>query len=906
MFKRLILIGLTILMLGSIVMASDLVMLEPKKVSADRGPVVLGLNEMDDIFYLRRYTSDQEFYLPSGSQGDTMLVVFQPLAPCSIYFAQHQWHSAGNYQAFIWEYNEACMNQDDPDSIGYDVGRSPERSMSPESPVGATLFGPYATTAEGTSDWEDMFVGDDIPDGGIWIEDGSMFCVGWVKTQNDGFPQPMADDASARGFQYTWFGGPWMIEEDYLWGSYLSDPNVELMMRVGVSYPLGGQYIFGFMNQLPNTVNAAKVCDITCEILEDDSWIIDTAVLNVSINGGTATEFTMTDDDDDTIFEAEFDLGTMGAATNDVVAYWVVATDDEGEVYSNFDRHLSFDIVALNNPDAGILIVDTGLSGGNDRTPVLMNYLWDNNINFEYWNVADNKGIDEYTVDLDWNAVLVLGWGTTAIPTSDAANAFSGYLDGGGNIMLSDMDYFLANNEAAEPIFEAGDFAYDYFGIASALNDPEVTDTTFYGVAEDPISGDFEDDPLITYAEHSGDWADIVIGIPGTVAIFTGENTDSVFAISYDRGNGKSLFLGFDVVSACYVWYYDEYGDPVLRGTEQFGIVMDNVMAYFGVTSETTHHFNSVDPTGLAYALIIDSATIVEVDLVVGDEVGVFDSDLCVGSAEVTGDWPLVMTAWEGDPSNGLAGFTAGNTMLFKIWSSSDESELETIPTYTVGDGTFGSGTNSQLSLMAFRDSNPPLMFDLLSPVDESVCFTGDTTLVWQKTTDIDPDDIIEYELNIATDETFSSDLQTFTVTDTTYSIENLTTDTYWWKVKAQDLNSAGTWSNQIWSFNVQTSSADEDLDDSIPTEFAIISAYPNPFNPTLTVVIGLPMTSNLKVSVHNIMGQSVSTLSNGGQYSAGYHNFVFDGGGMASGVYFVHAIVPGKLNQVQKIVLMK
>jgi hypothetical protein len=64
-------------------------------------------------------------------------------------------------------------------------------------------------------------------------------------------------------------------------------------------------------------------------------------------------------------------------------------------------------------------------------------------------------------------------------------------------------------------------------------------------------------------------------------------------------------------------------------------------------------------------------------------------------------------------------------------------------------------------------------------------------------------------------------------------------------------------------------------------------------------------MTSDLRVVVYNVMGREVIELTNR-QYQAGYHSFVFDGTGLSSGVYFVHAIVPGKLNQVQKIVLMK
>jgi predicted outer membrane repeat protein len=99
------------------------------------------------------------------------------------------------------------------------------------------------------------------------------------------------------------------------------------------------------------------------------------------------------------------------------------------------------------------------------------------------------------------------------------------------------------------------------------------------------------------------------------------------------------------------------------------------------------------------------------------------------------------------------------------------------------------------------------------------------------------------------------------------------------------------------------------DLENDIPTLFGLTNVYPNPFNPTLNVSVALPETSDLKVVVYNVMGQSVATLSNGGQYSAGTHNFIFNANEVtshSSGVYFVQASVAGKLNQVKKVVLMK
>ncbi len=104
---------------------------------------------------------------------------------------------------------------------------------------------------------------------------------------------------------------------------------------------------------------------------------------------------------------------------------------------------------------------------------------------------------------------------------------------------------------------------------------------------------------------------------------------------------------------------------------------------------------------------------------------------------------------------------------------------------------------------------------------------------------------------------------------------------------------------------NTNTTTIHEILSSQTPIEYEIASLYPNPFNPTLTAIIGLPMTSDLKVVVYNVMGQEVAELTDR-QHQAGYHNFIFDGSGLSSGVYFIQAVVSGKFNQIQKIVLMK
>ena len=131
-------------------------------------------------------------------------------------------------------------------------------------------------------------------------------------------------------------------------------------------------------------------------------------------------------------------------------------------------------------------------------------------------------------------------------------------------------------------------------------------------------------------------------------------------------------------------------------------------------------YFTTVNPTGKPYALIVTEATLGDSMLMEGDEIAVFDGDLCVGAAIVDGDWPLEINAWGQD--GGRSGFSAGNEMSFRVWHEQSNSEFGADVTYEVGEGTFGEGIFSRLSLVgreevSVEDNEPTLpLFYTMSP----------------------------------------------------------------------------------------------------------------------------------------------------------------------------------------------
>jgi len=113
------------------------------------------------------------------------------------------------------------------------------------------------------------------------------------------------------------------------------------------------------------------------------------------------------------------------------------------------------------------------------------------------------------------------------------------------------------------------------------------------------------------------------------------------------------------------------------------------------------HHFLPVPPTGLPYAIVVDSAMVDGQSLEPGDEIGVFDGPLCVGAAPVGEEWPLTVTAWQADDAHGLPGFAVGNSILFRVWARAGDYDIPAVATYSEGNGLFGHGVYSRLSLDA-------------------------------------------------------------------------------------------------------------------------------------------------------------------------------------------------------------
>lgn len=98
---------------------------------------------------------------------------------------------------------------------------------------------------------------------------------------------------------------------------------------------------------------------------------------------------------------------------------------------------------------------------------------------------------------------------------------------------------------------------------------------------------------------------------------------------------------------------------------------------------------------------------------------------------------------------------------------------------------------------------------------------------------------------------------------------------------------------------------AEDEVPDGIPDRLTIEPNYPNPFNPSTTIPIGLPEASFLNIEVYNINGQRVYSSPPGGLNPAGWYRHSINLHHASSGVYIVRIQAAGSV-QFRKITLLK
>ena len=96
---------------------------------------------------------------------------------------------------------------------------------------------------------------------------------------------------------------------------------------------------------------------------------------------------------------------------------------------------------------------------------------------------------------------------------------------------------------------------------------------------------------------------------------------------------------------------------------------------------------------------------------------------------------------------------------------------------------------------------------------------------------------------------------------------------------------------------------------ESVPGQYALEPAYPNPFNSETLIRFQVPDRTTVEIAIYNIAGQKLRTLASG-KFEAGLHRLTWDGHdrirrAMASGVYF-YRMKAGSFLATRSLTLLK
>ncbi len=493
-----------------------------------------------DLQWINYTDNNAEYYLGSGAEADTMAVWYKGAGACSLYSIQSQWFDgddAATVLFYVWDIS------DDPELP--DPGLTvPRGDWTGNTPLGDVIAGPIPFAPSSSGDWQEILLEDfgDVPFFGDTEGNPAPFFVGFVKQGE--VPHPLADDVGGKGYNYSWFGGPWT---EGAWGGY--HPVIELMMKVGVTYPYGAKPSISGIAILPETYQGNQELEVSATVTDESA--VTGAWLHWNIDDPEPGN-------DSVAMTADGDLytGTFNpmAALGDTVYYWVSATDDDGNrSMENLLSPNNFHVIAPISPGADLLLVLEGVYVDPEDYP---GFTWEFILDslgytYEVWDIAEMNGIDRFTTTAGWtDGIVVASWGTSVIPTrayDTDKDPFATFLLDGGNLFFTDQDYFFGNAEVDEPTFVSGNFAFDFFSISGGTNDPGANiDSMIIGADGDDITGFMSADFIPIYDWNDGNnWTDYLI-LDQAEFIVTTEGGEDV-GCKYDNGTFKTVHFAYPI-----------------------------------------------------------------------------------------------------------------------------------------------------------------------------------------------------------------------------------------------------------------------------------------------------------------------------------------------------------------------
>lgn len=214
------------------------------------------------------------------------------------------------------------------------------------------------------------------------------------------------------------------------------------------------------------------------------------------------------------------------------------------------------------------------------------------------------------------------------------------------------------------------------------------------------------------------------------------------------------------------------------------------------------------------------------------------------------------------------------------------------------------TGNGRGESVSGFLTSRPPNLPMLLTPINGAINIPDTINLFWYSQFHSS-----EYHLEVSHQSGFHVNLISGNYKDTVFCLTGLMkSTTYYWRVHSCNVAGNSPFSS-VWSFTTSSTTDIEKNKMTTPDSYALLPAYPNPFNPTTTITFHLPEEALVSVIIYNCLGQFVNKLASGlykpGEYKVIWDGSNIEGSAITSGVYFCH-FKTDNYSFAQKILLIR
>ena len=545
-----------------------------------------------------------------------------------------------------------------------------------------------------------------------------------------------------------------------------------------------------FVEQLPNFSDTwAEEKEVWADVIDLDGDAF-ACTLNVTIapEGGNPydQEIAMMQDSE---VEGRY-IANVTMAVGDTVNFYIRATDVTGR--SSTSSWRSFVRVSAPTPSQHVLVLQDGTRdslggtwGSIYTSGTGLNPLF-GSTGYYVWNVNDHSGVDYDVINHpNFDLIVKHGWAGGAMPsTGEDIYGFGDFLNGGGRLLYSDMDYFWKTDLGDEGSFSEGDFAYDYLGLSYYWNDPDNDGDGTNGGSGDLNHSGIDNDPITSPWENSayGPLDYELVGWTNWGDFMTVELADHVFIgdQSYNKTGSRYNGLGFDAP------FKTVYFSFPIEAAEDFTTLLSNsvdwLMGYGGPTGTIAQATPQDGET-------VDLSATGQLTFIFGGSVSDPDGDLIGYKIVLEGDLAdLEIPASDGvSASVSAADVTAmigENQSLTGTWKVVASDGLESIEsgtrTLTVITGTLSSKEDvfpKQFTLMG----NYPNPFNPDTKIRIEIPISTNVTIIIS--------DILGREISRLGNKVYSPGLHSFGWDGKNYSGNNVPSGVYLYEVVATDVS---------------------------------------------------------------------------------------------------------------------